>query len=232
MVLLEADHAVETIDFEDPFGWVPPPGLTPGFFGHPQTWPVPVLYVVAKNATAASAAEGDPAAIRGVVDAISRLDGRCDLIVGECGFFARAWDALSHRPSTPTVLSGLDFLDDALRSTSRDVAALFFGRDAGERFLAERPGRERVRAIGISPAGDWPLIGRPDWATAPAWTLQGIRNGFREVLEEESQPRGRLDGVGAIVIECTVLPQFRHMIREFSSVPVYDAATSAIGLLS
>jgi hypothetical protein len=231
MVLLEADHAVETLDQADPFCWTPPAGLTRGFFGNPTSWPAPVVFAVAKSATASAAAAGTPAATRGVVEAVTRLDGRCDLIVGECGYFARAWDAFANPPSTPTVLSGLDLLDEALRCTSRDIAVFFYEREAGERYLASRAGTDRVRAIGITPAGDWPLIGRPDWATEPAWSIEGIERGLRDVIEAETGPGGRLVGIGAIVIECTIIPQFRDVIRQFTSVPVFDVAATVHSLL-
>ena len=58
-----------------------------------------------------------------------------------------------------------------------------------------------------------------------------IERGRREVLAAESQPGGRLDGVGAIVIECTIIPQFREVIRDYTPVPVYDAAATVTALL-
>jgi len=232
VVLLVADHAVETLDLEEPYAWEPPPGLAPGFFGHPRHWPVPVLFAVAENATAAAAAAGDPDAMRGVAEAVARLDRRCDLIIGSCGFFSEAWDAMVERPATPTILSGFDFLDDALRSTTRDVAVLAFSEPPAERFLAPRLDRARIRIVGLVPAGDWPLIGRLDYATNPQWTLAGLEAGLREILEAETRDGGKLDDVGAIVIECTALPQFRSVIREYTAAPIFDAGAVAINLLS
>ena len=232
VVLLDSDHSVETLDHEDPFAWMPPSGLTSGFFGHPDAWPVPALFAVAHGASAAATAEGDPVAMRGVADAVARLDGRCDLIVGGCGFFAGAWDTISPTPSTPTVLSGLDLLDNALRWTARDVAVLSFSDAPAKRFLAERADVARIRVLGIMPAGDWPLIGRRDWAMQPLWTLEGLEQGLREVLDDAVRPGGTLDGVGAIVIECTVLPQFREVIREYTAVPIFEVGSIAASLLA
>jgi hypothetical protein len=226
VILLEADHSVETLDLPDPFAWEPPPGLGAGFFGHPDAWPLPTLFAVARGATAAASAEAAPEALQGVADAVARLDGRCDVIVGGCGFFAWAWPVLEKPPVTPTVLSGLDLLDVALRATSRDVAVLSFSAPPAERFVATRPDLARVRVVGISPAGDWPLIGRPDWATNPQWTIEGVEAGVREVLAG-----GVLDDVGGVVIECTVLPQFRSVIREYTAAPIYEAGDFALSLL-
>ena len=232
VVLLEADHAVDTLDLEDPFGWVPAPGLTSGYFGHPDAWPVPALFAVAEDATAGAAADGDAAASRGVAQAVARLDGRCDLIVGSCGFFAYAWEAIEARPATTTLLSGLDLLDDALGASERDVAVLSFSETSARRFLDRRADRGRLRAVGLTPAGDWPKVGVPSYATNPTWTLEGLEAGLHEVLERETRPAGALDGIGALVIECTVVPQFRGLLREYVTVPILDASTAAIAMLA
>jgi hypothetical protein len=232
VVLLNSTHAVDTLDLDDPFAWVPPPGLGRGFFGHPSAWPVPALFAVAENATSAAAALGDAAASRGVADAVARLDGRCDLIVGACGFFAYAWEAVSSPPTTPTLLSGLDLLDGALRASTRDVAVLSFGTSAAERFLERRTDRRRLRAVGLMPAGDWPKVGVPSYATDPQWTVEGLEAGLREVLEAETRPGGAMDGIGSLVVECTVVPQFRSVLREYLTVPILDAHTAAMATLS
>lgn len=232
VVLLEADHSVETLDLPDPFTWEAPPGLGRGFFGHPAAWPLPALFAVARGATAAASAEAGPEAMQGVADAVARLDGRCDVIIGGCGFFAWAWPVIDKPPATPTVLSGLDLLDVALRATSRDIAVLSFSTPPAERFVASRPDWSRVRVLGISPAGDWPLIGRPDWATNPQWTTEGVEAGLRDVLADAVRPGGALDGVGGVVIECTALPQFRSVIREYTAAPIYEAGAFALSLLA
>lgn len=231
VIILEADHSVETLELADPYGWEAPAQLNPGFFGHPATWPTPTVFAIAAGATAGAAADGDPAAMRGVAAAVERLDGRCDLILGGCGFFARAWDYIDRPPTTPALLSGLDLLGVALASTRRDVAVISFSDGPGRRFVEERGVADRVRVLGISPAGDWPLIGRSDWATAPAWTVDGLVAGLRETLANACSPGGTLDGVGGIILECTILPQFRSIITEYTNAPVYDAGSMALGML-
>lgn len=228
VVVLDAEHSVDTVDGA-PFD--PPEGLR-DFYGHPDTWPGDVLFAVPKGVTAGVAASGDEVAMRTVADAVRRLDGRCDVIVGGCGFFSGAWAHLDPAPRTPTLLSGFDLLDDALRATAAPVAVLSFADGPAQRVLAGHPAADRIRVVGISPAGDWPLIGRPDWATAPAWTREGVEGGLREVLTRELTPGGLLDGVGALVVECTIVPQFRAVLREYTAVPVFDVGTVAVTLLT
>ncbi len=231
VIVLEAEHSVETLDLPDPFAWRPPAGLSAGFYGNPDAWPLPTLFAVAENATGRSSAEGTPAAVQGVVDAVARLDGRCDLIVGGCGYFGAAWPHLDPAPRTPTVLSALDHLDDALRSTSRDVVVISMSGSAATTFLAPHPQSARVRVIGLDDAADWPLIGRPDWATAPQWTLDGLERGLRDVLAVAARPGGPLVDAGAVVLECTVLPQFRRVIREYTRAPIIDVGRIVDGLV-
>ncbi len=222
VVLLEADHSVETLDSPDPFSWQPPEGLAPGFFGHPKAWPVPAVFAVAAGATGRSSADGAPHAMRGVAGAVRRLDGRCDMIVGGCGFFGLAWPLLDPRPRTPTVLSALDFLDVALAASRRDVAVISTNTADGRHAVASHPAADRIRVAGLDGVGDWSAFAEPDWAHRPAWTMTGLEQGLRQILSRAAQPGGLLDSAGAVLLECTVLPQFRSVIREYTSAPIYD----------
>lgn len=232
VILLEADHSLETLGGDDPFSWRPPDGLGDGFFGHPGAWPFPTIFAVARGATGRTSAECTPEALQGVADAVGRLDGNCDFIVGGCGYFGAAWSVIEKPPSTPTLLSGLDLVQQALGSTSRDVAVLSMSGIAASNFLAARPDARRLRVIGLDSAGDWPLVARPDWVTDPQWTLEGLERGLREVLDEEARPGGGMDGIGAVILECTVLPQFHSVIREYTKVPVYDIGAVVRQLLA
>lgn len=232
VIILEAEHSVDTLDLADPFSWRPPDGLGDGFLGHPGAWPVPTLFAVAHGATGRSSAECTAEALGGVASAIERLDGRCDVIAGGCGYFGAAWSVLDSPPETPTVLSALDYLDAALASTSRDVAVLSMSSKAAQDFLDRRVDAQRCRVIGLDDAGDWPLVARPDWVTNPKWELDGLVKGLRQVLDVESVPGGALDGVGGVLLECTVLPQFHSVIREYTKAPIYDVAAMVRQLLA
>lgn len=220
VVLLDSEHYVETLDWDDPSTWVPPAGLGPGFLSHPAYWSLPTVFAVAHGATAEAAAERQPEAVRGVVEAVRRLDGRCRMIVGTCGHFGDAWRELEPRPRTPTVLSALDVLPDALRWSRRDVLVLTTTSAAGRRGIAGSPGATRVRVLGMDGAGDWSRITRPDWVNHRDWSEAGLEAGLREVLDRESAPGGALDSVGCLLLKCTILPQFSSVIREYTDAPI------------
>jgi hypothetical protein len=229
-VLLEAGHSVETLDWPDPFSWQPPGGLATGFPGHPDAWPVPAVFAVAARATGRSSADAAPEALRGVADAVRRLDGRCDMIVGGCGFFGYAWPLLRPRPATLTVLSALDYLDGALAGSRQDVMVMSMTRTDGQRAVAGHPAADRIRVIGLDGAGDWAALARPDWAVRPSWTIAGLEAGLREVLTR-ARAAGWLDNAGSVLLECTALPRFRAVIREYTTGPIIDVLSIARGLL-
>ncbi len=232
VVLLDAEHYVETVDWEDPTAWVAPAGLGPGFLSHPAYWSLPVVYAVARGATSEAAAERRPEAVRGVVEAVRRLDGRCRMIVGTCGHFADAWGELDPRPGTPTILSALDVLEDALRWSRRDVLVLTMTTASGRRSIADTPQPTRVRVLGMDGAGDWSRIDRPDWVTRRDWSEDGLEAGLREVLDRESGAGGALEEVGCVLLVCTVLPQFTAVVREYTDAPVVHVGSLVETVLS
>lgn len=231
VVLLDADHYTETLDWDDPTGWVPPAGLGTGFLSHPDYWSRPAIFAVARGATAEAAAERRPEAIRGVVDAVRRLDGRCRVIVGTCGHFCDAWAELDPAPETPTILSALDVLPEALRWSRRDVLMLTMTTEVGRRSITHTPGSTRVRVVGIDGAGDWWKMDRPTWVTHRDWSEDGLEAGLRQVLESQRGPGGALEGVGGVLLVCTILPQFTSVIREYTDAPIVHVGGLAQSLL-
>jgi len=232
VVLLDAEHYVETLDWDDPTAWRPPAGLGPGFLSHPAYWSLPAVFAVARGATSEAAAERRPEAIRGVVEAVRRLEGRCRMIVGTCGHFVDAWPALDPRPRTPTILSALDVLPSALHWSGRDVLVLTMTTESGRSSLATAPGSSRVRVLGMDGAGDWERVDRPDWVTHREWTEQGLEQGLREVLARERGAGGALDDVGCVLLMCTILPQFTAVIRQYTDAPIVHVGNLVEALLS
>jgi len=231
IVVLDSEHYVETLGWDDPSTWDPPPGLGPGFLSHPAYWSVPVVFAVARGATSEAAAQRRPEAIRGVVEAVRRLDGHCRMIVGTCGHFCDAWIGLDPRPETPTILSALDVVDDALRWSRRDVLMITMTTESGQRSIADMPDATRVRVLGMDGAGDWSRIDRPDWVTQRDWSESGLESGLRHVLDREVGPGRALDNVGSVLLVCTILPQFTPVIREYTDAPIVHIGSLVTSLL-
>jgi hypothetical protein len=51
------------------------------------------------------------------------------------------------------------------------------------------------------------------------------------VLERECAPGGRLEGAGALVLECTLLLEFRQTIAQYTPSPILDIASFALSAL-
>jgi hypothetical protein len=230
VVLLDGDHVTETARLESPFEWTPRHEAVRGFFGDPRTWPAPTLYAVASAADGPAMLDLRPAALQGVADAIQRLEGRCDLLVGGCGFFAAAWPLLRAQPHLPVLLSGLDLLDAALELTTRPVGILTYAAATTQRILQERPAQERMRIVGLETVGDWRYLAQQDWITRPRWTTDGLERGLRDLMGAEATS-GAFADIGALILECTALPRFRSIIREYLDVPIFDVASVARSLL-
>lgn len=228
VVLLNADHATETLSAPDPFNVAPPAGLPPGFFGHRDFWRVPTVYAVAENATGPAILDGDPMAIADVVEAVERLAPHCDLIVGSCGYFHAAQPLLS--TTTATLLSGLSLLPNALASTAAPIGVLTYNQDATIRLLAGHPERDRIRIAGVDHLSGWSAISLTDWVTHPRWTVGQLRAELLATCQAE-RDHGVLAEVGAVILECTVMPQFRSDIARVLAVPVWDVAAVAKTLL-
>jgi hypothetical protein len=230
VVLLHGDHVVETLGLADPWSAPPPAGLPPGFFGHRDFWPVPTVYTVARAATGSAVLAGEPAAIRDVVAAVERLDasGQCQLIVGSCGYFHAAHESLC--TATPVLLSGLDLLPLAMAGSARPVGILTYSAAATGELLRDHPDRDRLRVVGVDDRTNWAAISAADWITDPKWTIEGLRAELLDVVRYEVA-HGRYTDVGSVVLECTVMPQFRSDLIGALARPVWDVAAVARTLL-
>lgn len=206
--------------------------LPPGFFESPATWPFPTAYAVAKEAGAQATLRGEEQAVAGVCAAVERLDPVADLIIGDCGFFWAAREAASARAQTPLLLSGLDLLPLAASVTARPVGVLTYSADHLEPMLAGHQLGDRLRILGFSHEPTWHKLSKEGYGSDPTWSATELRDEFAARVEQALSPEGLLDGIGALVVECTVIPQFRPVLRELTNVPIFDVAAEAVGLLA
>jgi hypothetical protein len=198
----------------------------------PATWPIPTEYEVARGATAEATLRGERAAAEGVRDAIAALQGRCDLIIGDCGFF---WGARRHvdiESHVPVLLSVLDILDQVTASTDAPIGVLAFSRELLERMLDSHPARDRLRIVGLSDQPSWSRLEEEEYGLKQGWTTADLEAELDAVMAQSLGSRGALDDAGALLLECTLTPQFRATIRAGTALPLYDVAHLALAVLS
>ena len=129
------------------------------------------------------------------------------------------------------MLSGLDLIAFAVEAAGgMDVGVLTYSASHLEPLLTSHPHFARLRILGLSGERNWAHLARESYGLRPRWTREGLASELRSTLER-AFTGGIFDGVGALVIECTVMPQFRAMIRSLTTLPIFDIASMSLALL-
>jgi hypothetical protein len=200
-------------------GWMPP-----GHFEHPRSWGCPVIYRVANGCTPEASEYASQDAFRGVSEAARALDGRVDLITADCAytwFVREALDGIR----TPALTSSLALLDLA-RAIGGEVAII----SSSGRVLHRLSGTlaEGVRIIGMETKSEWGRYQYYSVDTNPPLDRGLMARQLLERLDEDFHMHGE---PGAVVLECTGLPQFRDVVRQRYGGPILDIASFVQHLL-
>ncbi|WP_258878832.1 hypothetical protein [Paraburkholderia sp. BL6669N2] len=198
--------------------------VMPFMVDDPALWPVPLRKTVAEGADAVSNKVPTPEAARGILQAARRLDGHTDLIIGNCGYMWASRKHLYGQTSTPLLTSALEFLDLALRITNQPVGIITWDATPLVPLLADQPGFERLRCVSICDLPDWASWGSDPWANQEPcrWSKERMAQQLAERLIKAFGKDGVLNDVGVLLLECTLVPDFRKTIRTVTSIPVLD----------
>lgn len=229
VVLCDLDsYAVDDIDHRV-HGAAPISDNPVGFFENPDSWPgIPVSYAVARGARVEQLVAGDPTAVDAFWAARDRL-AHCSLVITDCGFFYYA--RRSGRPTGNALTSSLDLLPLAASLTEAPIGVLTVSEPLARRLLAPDPLLPRLSIVGLESEPGWSGILTNDHGYGNGWDLDVLRSGVEAVLDREFAPGGRFAGIGALVLECTLLPEFRREIARRTPVPILDIASFAISAL-
>jgi len=229
VVILEFDGAVETLDMPDPFNVPASLGMTKGLLQHRDFWPIPTAFAVARGAAGGQTIlDGESPAVAGIADAVDRLAPHCDLILGGAGYMYTARNAV--RSNKPTVLSGLQFLPNALAASPSPVGVLTFNAADTADILADQPGFDRMRFVEIGSLPSWSTFKRPDALLSKPVSTSLLRDELVELCEKERRS-GVFKDIGSLVIECTGTCQFRGDLITALKMPVWDIAAFALAML-
>lgn len=230
VVLLDSDHYASRAGRFQPSDEIGLGKLPRGFFECPASWPVPTEFVIAENASAYAVISGESKALEGLEKALTELTPKCDVVVANCGFFWAARHSMTETPPGFALLSGLDFLDMVALTSGDPIGILTYSETGTDRLLRDHQAHERLRIVGVDDMKDWRHLRRDDYVTGGGWSVDGLRSELMERVSRELRG-GKLDRVGSIIIECTVMPQFLSGLRALTSVPIFDIATFATSLL-
>lgn len=197
------------------------PDRPPGFLQHPATWGMRSIFRVARGATGDATALQTTAAREGMRQAAEALDGRVDVITTNCAytsFMSSVFDGIR----TPVMAGGVDLLDHALRLTQRSVALVVSDSVIVQRLMVQSV--PRVRLVELEGEPEWHRFAdgasSRDGLLSQARMAAELRCRLQRDIEQNDVP-------GAVVLECSGLPQFRSLVQHvYGHVPVFDLVTS------
>jgi hypothetical protein len=198
----------------------------PGHIRNPDTFGFPVRYRVVEGATPRRlVAEADPALLLPFVEAARDLQAQgVAAVTGACGFLVLFQRELAAAVDVPLYSSSLIQLPMVARMIRPDrrVGLLVADREAlTPRHLAAIGGE----SVPVCVAG---MAGRPEFREV---MLEGRRDELdaarleAEVLAEVDRLARDHPDLGALVVECTDLVPFAHVIQARLRVPVFDIVT-------
>lgn len=200
-----------------------------GFFENPTSWQgLPVAYAVARGARVEPLVAGEPEAIDAFWAASEKL-AHCPLVITDCGFFFYA--RKDTRRTANVITSGLDLLPIASVLSNKAIGVLTVSETLAAKLLADHALSPQIVIAGMESEPGWATMLTNDHALGNGWDQEMLKEGVASVVKREFGPGGRLENIGVLVLECTLLPEFRQEIRKYTSVPILDIASFALNAL-
>ena len=201
-------------------------GRPPGHIRNASTFRFPVMYRIVKGATAMRVVkEADPALLDPFIKSAQKLEQEGVMaITGSCGFLALFQDELADSVNIPVFTSSLIQIPMVYRMLHRNQKVGIL--TASKRTLTEA----HLKSVGAETVPVC-VAGMDDQKEFCEVVIEGRRNELNvgrlgeEVLTVVQRMAEDHPEMGALVIECTDLPPFAHLIQEKIRVPVFDIVT-------
>ena len=201
-------------------------GKPPGHLRNASTFRFPVMYRIVKGATARRVVkQADRELLNPFIKAAQELEQEGVLaITGSCGFLALFQDELADAVAIPVFTSSLIQIPMVYRMLRRNqkVGILTASKSTLTGAHLKAVGAE---AVPVCVGG---MDDQPEFCDV---VIEGRRNDLdlarlaQEVLAVVARLAADHPEMGALVIECTDLPPFAHLIQEKIRVPVFDIVT-------
>jgi hypothetical protein len=194
----------------------------PGDMGNATTWPFPVLYRVVKGASPERVVLNQAA---GLLDdflaAAADLVGQgAEAITTNCGFLSLFQREIAAHVGVPVATSSLiqvPWVQATLPPGKRVGVITVSGGSLTPRHL---------EAAGVPL--DTPFVGTENGKEFFRVLIRGekqdmdVARAAQDILEAGQSLLARHADIGAIVLECTNMPPYAHMLREELGMPIYD----------
>lgn len=212
-------HAIGILllDYRGPF--------IPGDVGNATSYGYPVLFKLVKGLTLDRVFAGDPECESAIVEAAKELEAfGVRGISSDCGFLVQYQEAVKRAVKVPVFMSSLLQIPFVARmlDTSRPVGCITASRtNLGNRVLA---------LAGIESDINVVIKGMEDQPHFKEAILEERGELDSDLIEAETVACGqeltaRYPEMGAIVLECSMLPPYASALQEATGLPVFDFIT-------
>jgi hypothetical protein len=201
-------------------------GKLPGHIRNASTFRFPVTYRVIKGATAKRVVdEADPELLGPFIEAARELEQEGVMaITGSCGFLALFQEELADSVDIPVFISSLLLIPMVCHMLRREqkVGILTAKKSKLTQAHLKAVGADRVPVC---------VAGMDNQKEFCDVVIDGSRQELDvdrlagEVLAVVDELAGDHPEMGALVIECTDLPPFAHLIQKKLRIPVFDIIT-------
>jgi hypothetical protein len=197
----------------------------PGDVANASTYDFPVVYKTVPGASSDRVLPGDPDLEPAVVETAKELEALgVKGISSDCGFFLNYQEPVRNAVNVPVFMSSLLQLPMVSAALGKDKAIGIVtanSRRLGNRILGlSRVDPERkIVAKGLQDMPEWQTcVGK----AGPYLDFETIRE---EVVTLAKELKDENPDVGAIVLECSLLPPYANAVQEATGLPVFDFMT-------
>lgn len=202
------------LDYRGPF--------VPGDVGNATTYGYPVLYKTVPGATTARVFAADPELEPAVIKAAQELEAQgAKGISSDCGFFMNFQNVVAKSVNIPVAMSSLlqlPFIAQFIGKKRSIGVITADSRALGNRVLELTGVKSEtnlvVRGMQDEPNFDKMIMKEGDYLDTDKIEAETVAVAKRMVKENPD--------MGAIVLECSMLPPYSKAVQEATGLPVYD----------
>ncbi|MSO93065.1 MAG: aspartate/glutamate racemase family protein [Rhodospirillales bacterium] len=194
----------------------------PGDVANASTYDYPVVFKTVPGAWSTRVLSGDPELEDAVVETALELEAMgVRGISSDCGFFMNYQDVVRKKVKVPVFMSSLLSLPmiDSILGKGRSIGCVTANSvSLGNRILSLTgvPAGRTIRVKGLQDMPEWQaVIGKQ----GPYLDSEKIT---AEVVQLAKELKEEDPNMGAIVLECSLLPVYAKPVQEATGLPVFD----------
>jgi hypothetical protein len=202
-----------------------PVAFIPGDVNNASTYPFPIRYQHVKGFSVQKAIGKDPSIFGSLLEAAQALQVQgVRAITGGCGFMGIHQSRLAKQMAVPVFLSSLiqiPFISTMLGSGAQVGIITADGRNLTNDLLKQ---------VGVFEASNLRIAGLEDRPCFYGFGIQetgclDVEAVKMEVVETAQKLVADHPGIGALLLECSLLPPYARAVQEAVNLPVFDYVT-------